>query len=105
LQPIHAQIQTGGHYIDEWSALQCHIDDFSKMHMNDSSTNVPLLVAMNKLNNRLECFISTNIECIEPYDLSTYKKELRYRKKNGNGNAHNCPDEIVSNNEFASLVI
>jgi hypothetical protein len=84
--------------------MECHVDEFSKMHMNDSSIDIPLPVAMNDLNNRPQCFISTNIEGIEPYDLSIEKKEQRYRKKYGNETAHNCPDEIVSNNEFASLV-
>jgi Cdc6-like AAA superfamily ATPase len=84
--------------------MECHVDEFSKMHMNDSSIDIPLPVAMNDLNNRPQCFISTNIEGIEPYDLSIEKKEQRYRKKYGNKIAHNCPDEIVSNNEFASLV-
>ena len=72
------------------------------MHMNDSSIDIPLLVGMRDLNNRSKCFISTNIEGTEPYDLSIKKKEQRYRKKNGNKNAFNCPDWIVSNNEFAS---
>jgi DNA replication protein DnaC len=96
------RFQTRSQYEDEWSMLQYHVDEFSKMHMNDSSIDIPLLVAMKDLNNRSKCFISTNIEGIEPYDLSTKKIEQRDRKKNGNKNAYNCPDGIVSNNEFAS---
>jgi DNA replication protein DnaC len=102
-QYVH-KFKTGSQYKDEWSTLQCHVDEFSKMHMNDASIDIPLPVAMNDLNNRPQCFISTNTEGIEPYDLSIEKKEQRYRKKYGNKTAHNCPDEIVSNNEFASLV-
>jgi chromosomal replication initiation ATPase DnaA len=98
------KFKIGSQYKDEWSMLQCHVDEFSKMHMNDSSIDIPLPVAMNDLNNRSQCFISTNIEGIKPYDLSIEKEEQRYRKKYGNEIAHNCPDKIVSNNEFASLV-
>ena len=75
------KFKTGSQYKDEWNMLQCHVDEFSKMHMNDSSIDIPLLVAMNDLNNRPQCFISTNIESIEPYDLSIEKKEQRYMKK------------------------
>jgi hypothetical protein len=32
------------------------------------------------------------------------KEKNRYRKKNGNENVHICPNEIVSSNEFVSLV-
>jgi CRISPR/Cas system-associated endonuclease/helicase Cas3 len=43
--------------------------------MKDSSIDVPLPEAMNKLNKLCKCPISTSIEGIEPYNLSIEKKE------------------------------
>jgi hypothetical protein len=108
IMPVRNQFvykfQKGTEYSDEWNTLQGHVDEFSKMHLKDSSIDIPLPEAMNKLNKVSKCPISTNIEGIEPYDLSIEKKEQMKARKSGNEIVPNCPDDIISDNEFASLV-
>jgi hypothetical protein len=61
--------------------------------------HIPLPEATEELNKLPKCPISTNIEGIEPYDLSIIKIE----QKHGIfffENLPNCPDKIISNSEF-----